>query len=118
MAAAIIDADLVRRLAFVELAHDGLESLVLAVVDELIGIPLLDVVAGDLVIGLAVLLPRAEIFAVAFPETPGQCELAGGEQAQVAEHLIVAVVLRRDAEGRGLDAQIDVLRYQYYRAVR
>ena len=43
------------------------------------------------------------------PERLRQGRHARVEQGGVVEHLVVGVVLRRDAEDRGLDAQVDVL---------
>ena len=68
--------------------------------------------SGDAVIGVAGLLPGLHVLAVAVPEILRQCADAGVEQVGVFKHLVVEIILGRQAQCAGLDAHVDVFRHQ------
>ena len=55
---------------------------------------------------------------MALPEILRQCGRTGIEQAEIVERAIVLVILRHDADDRGLDAQVDVLGHEHHRHAR
>ena len=70
----------------------------------------------DLVVGLAVLLPRLHALAVLVPEIGGQGAGAGVEDVGILEYLVVEVILGQQVERARLDAHVDVFGHQNDRA--
>jgi hypothetical protein len=64
------------------------------------------------------LLPGLHVLAVRVPEVARQRAHAGVEQVGVLEHLVVEVVLRRQAQRTRLDAHVDVFGHQHDFALR
>ena len=70
------------------------------------------------VIRVPALLPRLHVLAVLVPEIRGQLLHAGVEEIGVLEHLVVEIILGRQAQRARLDAHVDVFGHQHDRAVR
>jgi hypothetical protein len=83
----------------------------------LIGVPALDLRSLHAIEGAAVLLPGIHPVAVRVPEIRAEFGAARIQQADIVEHLVIEILLRMNAQDRGLDAQIDVLRHQRDRDV-
>ncbi len=62
-------------------------------------------------------MPSLHLFCVVVPEVVGQLCLAAVEQADIIQHLVVRVILRRDPQGSSLDAHVDVFGDQDHGAV-
>jgi len=93
-------------------AHNGMEGLGAFLENEFIDQQLGTEGALQAVIGAPFLLARFHALAVLVPEIRGQFPDPGIEQVRVFQHLVVEVVLRRQAQGTGLDAHVDVFRHQ------
>mmetsp|Transcript_6769 Transcript_6769/g.28486 ORF Transcript_6769/g.28486 Transcript_6769/m.28486 type:complete len:567 (-) Transcript_6769:681-2381(-) len=87
-------------------------------IDQLIDQQRRDQRTADAVERGAALLPAFHGLAMALPEIGRQGLDAGVEQVGVFQRLVVAVVLRRQAQGAGLDAHVDVLGHQHDLAAR
>ena len=89
----------------------GLDAFGTVLVHALIGLPGAHRWTGELVVGAVGVLPGAHVLAVLLPEISRQRRDAGVEDVGIFNGLVaVVVILGVDAEDRGLDAQIDVLR--------
>jgi hypothetical protein len=95
-----------------DLPDRGEQGSLALLVDEFVEQQLFAQRPADAVVGAAFALPRFDVPAVVVPEVRRQLARAGIEQVGVLEHLVVEIILHRQAQGPGLDAHVDVLGHQ------
>ena len=78
-------------------------------IQALVRIPVRDVRALDAIEGAPLFFPGIHLLGVVLPEIVAKGIHPRIKQIDVVEHLVVGIVLRRYAEYRRLDAQVDVL---------